>query len=266
MPSTAALHHRPQPSGRTTSLSPSTSDQHAQARSSIEDVAQLVERARSGDENAWRELHSRFAGLLHNTISRDFHLRGPDGDDVRQLVWLRVVSNIGRLAEPRTFPAWLKMIATRECIRHLNAAARRQLPAGDLFDPRAAIAGPESPVDPADHAVLSVLGQQLRTACANAAEQDRRVLELLLQPAPPSQRELASELGIPAGSVSFHKRRAIAGLQILLGAAESGPAGEPSGVVGRRGRTGRTGRGRQLVSTNPRHRSASSMAPLASSR
>ena len=236
---------------------------------SIVEVVRLVEAACQGDGRAWVELHQRFAGLLHNTIHRSFHLDGPDAEDVRQLVWLRVVSNINRLTEPRTFPAWLKMIATRECIRHLAKSGRGQLPFGELPDPEATPTWSDRPADPADHAVLLVLAEQLHAACAHTGDQSRRVLALLLQPTVPSQRELAAHLGVPLGSVAFHKRRAIAELQRVLGVAEADPSSTVDGAE-RPNRAHGGGqcraRTRQPPSTSSKQRSASAIALSASSR
>jgi DNA-directed RNA polymerase specialized sigma24 family protein len=53
-------------------------------------VADLVKRARDGDQRAWDAIVERFAPLVWS-ICRRYRLSGADAADVGQSVWLQLV-------------------------------------------------------------------------------------------------------------------------------------------------------------------------------
>jgi RNA polymerase sigma-70 factor, ECF subfamily len=90
----------------------------------------LVVRCQTGDEAAFAEVVARYGPRLRYYLRKLLDRPG-DVEDLLQDVWFDVVRGIGRLADPRAFPAWLYRIA-----RARTALARRQsrpapVPLGD---------------------------------------------------------------------------------------------------------------------------------------
>ena len=84
-------------------------------------VADLVTRARNGDQQAWDALVERYASLIWS-ICRRYQLGGADAEDVAQAVWLKLVDHLDHLRTPAALPGWLSTTARRECARVLRAA------------------------------------------------------------------------------------------------------------------------------------------------
>ena len=80
----------------------------------------LVIRCQTGDEDAFAELVARYEPRLRYYL-RKVGDRPDDVEDRLQDIWFDVVRGVGRLADPRAFPAWLYRIA-----RARTALARRQ--------------------------------------------------------------------------------------------------------------------------------------------
>jgi RNA polymerase sigma-70 factor (ECF subfamily) len=82
----------------------------------------LVIRCQTGDEAAFAELVARYEPRLRYYL-RKVGDRPGDVEDRLQDIWFDVVRGVGRLADPRAFPAWLYRIA-----RARTALARRKAP------------------------------------------------------------------------------------------------------------------------------------------
>ena len=95
-------------------------------------VADLVMRARSGDQRAWDAIVERYAPLVWS-ICRRYRLSGADTDDAGQAVWLQLVDQIDRIRDPAALPGWLATTTRRECGRIVRAAHRAQ-PPGYVLD------------------------------------------------------------------------------------------------------------------------------------
>jgi RNA polymerase sigma-70 factor (ECF subfamily) len=126
-----------------------------------------VLRAREGDAAAQEHLFRRHLGMLRQRVYR---LLGRDAevDDVVQEAFMRAFEGLGRLAEPRAFPAWLSTIAVHLCDRRLRRRklARRlgfvAVDAGE--DPSETVASPDvSPALAAEARVLYRILDRLPT-------------------------------------------------------------------------------------------------------
>ena len=62
-------------------------------------VADLVTRARDGDEGAWDELVERYLGMVH-AICRGHRLDGAGASAVNEVVWLRLAEHLAHLRTP----------------------------------------------------------------------------------------------------------------------------------------------------------------------
>src|SRR5689334_25369331 len=109
-------------------------------------VADLVTRARKGDQQAWDVLVKRYSPLIWS-ICRHYQLSRADAEDVAQRTWLQFVNHLGAIREPAALPGWLATTTSRECNRVVRAArgpqAAWQLPDENLPDKQARTAEQE---------------------------------------------------------------------------------------------------------------------------
>ena len=101
-------------------------------------VADLVARARDGDERAWDALVERYAPLIWS-ICRKHRLAHADAGDVAQSVWVQMVNHLGAIRDPTALGGWLATTTRRECCRVLRAAPRQHEAS------RPAASGPPAP-------------------------------------------------------------------------------------------------------------------------
>jgi hypothetical protein len=66
-------------------------------------VADLVARARGGDQRAWDAIVERYAPLVWS-ICRRYRLDGADTDDAGQAVWLQLVDHLDTIRDPAALP------------------------------------------------------------------------------------------------------------------------------------------------------------------
>ena len=95
-------------------------------------VADLVTRARNGDNQAWDTLVGRYSPLIWR-ICRRHRLDDADAADVGQNVWLHLVDQLDKVRDPAALPGWLVTATRRECLRILGAT-RGPLAAGYVLD------------------------------------------------------------------------------------------------------------------------------------
>jgi RNA polymerase sigma-70 factor (TIGR02960 family) len=102
-----------------------------------------LDRARAGDQDAFRELTGPYLGELQRHCYR---ILGSvqDAEDVLQEALLSAWRSIGRF-DGRSLRAWLYSIATNRCLNYLRDESRRPRPAGP---PGAPPAGPAQAGDP----------------------------------------------------------------------------------------------------------------------
>ena len=95
-------------------------------------VADLVTRARKGDQQAWDSLVERYSPLIWS-ICRHYRLDRADAEDVGQRIWLQFVNHLGAIRDPAALPGWLTTTTRRECDRVVRATRGPQA-AGQLLD------------------------------------------------------------------------------------------------------------------------------------
>jgi RNA polymerase sigma factor (sigma-70 family) len=168
-------------------------------------VADLVMRARNGDQRAWDAIVERYASLVWS-ICRRYRLSGADTDDAGQAVWLQLVDQIDRIRDPAALPGWLATTTRRECGRAVRAArgllaAGSGLDAESLPDEQAATAEQE-PLAGERHAAL-------REAFGDLPAGWQRLIALLAADPPLPYAEISARLGIPVGSIGPTRRRCL---------------------------------------------------------
>jgi RNA polymerase sigma factor (sigma-70 family) len=165
-------------------------------------LGSLVDGAAIGDERAWRELVSRFGGLV-GAVARAHRLHEADAADVTQVTWMRLVEHADRLHDPERVGPWLATTARRECLRVLRENARAATLEEDLT---------ERVDDAPSHGAPLIRRERdaaLRTALAALCPRDRRLLRMLVADPRPSYREIGDALGMPVGSIGPTRTRAL---------------------------------------------------------
>ena len=191
--------------------------------SSLPEVEELVEAARTGDSAAWDALVDRYLPLVTAVIRR-LRLSPADADDVNQTVWLRLVEHLDRLREPRALPGWLATTARNEGLRQIRRRSR-DLP----VDPGGGTFETAESSDPGEALVEDLKSHALREAMLELPEARRELLLLLLADPPLSYDEISARLGIPRGSIGPTRARALEQLRssrALRGWADEAPVGQ----------------------------------------
>jgi RNA polymerase sigma factor (sigma-70 family) len=96
--------------------------------------ARLVARCRTGEQDAWRELVSRFSRYVYAIATQAFRLQEHDAEDVFQEVFARTYEHLDRLREDEAIRPWIAQLTRRLCIDRLRAAAREQ-PSDEELEP-----------------------------------------------------------------------------------------------------------------------------------
>lgn len=169
------------------------------------DLASMAERARDGDQAAFRD----WLRATHEVVFR-LALRmldSPQGaEDVTQETFVRAWQSMARLKEPRASLAWVCRIARNIATDHLRRPARRETSLGqDLLTDRASSAEP-SPED----ALLSGESRARVRAAVAALKPKHRVVLLLREVDGLTYDEIAVAVDLPRGTVEsrIHRARA----------------------------------------------------------
>lgn len=168
--------------------------QRFDAEHALED-AELVMRARGGDEAAFARLYERYARYIHGLLLA--RASRADVDDLVQDVFLTAWKNLPALREPAAFGGWLSMIARNRAVdTHRRDVSSVALPA-DLRAPGGAASHAEA------HAVLDVI-RSLPLAYRETLM--LRLVEGMTGP------EIADRTGLTAASVRVNLHR---GMKLL---------------------------------------------------
>ncbi|MEA2512029.1 MAG: hypothetical protein QOF01_3084 [Thermomicrobiales bacterium] len=187
---------------------------------------ELVARLHDADAAALAALYDRYAPAVHGltrAILRDERLAEEATHDVFLGVW----QNPAAYQPARgVFVAWLLRVARNRAIDLLRR--RREQPfaatvvaeTGQVIDPATWLVDPDP--DPADQATSRLLGQDVRRALASLAPDHRRLLEMAYFGGM-TQREIATAVNRPLGTVKTQIRTAMQRMADLLAVEEWGP-------------------------------------------
>ena len=168
-------------------------------------IADLVSRARNGDQQAWDALVERYAPLIWS-ICRKYRLRDTDAEDASQSVWLHLVSHLDSVRDPAALPGWLATTTQRECIRILRAA-QRSPGVGDLPDIEN-IPGKEARTVEQE-LLVAERHAALREAFMDLPPAGQRLIAMLAIDPPLPYAEIAARLGIRVGSIGPTRARCL---------------------------------------------------------
>jgi len=136
----------------------------------VDTIERLVTRARDGDQAALGQLFERFQPAVLAIIRR----RVSDDADVQELaqdVFIKAMQKLHQLREPAAFPGWLRSIAVRHSINHLQRRMAKVVSDTELVGQAAG-----DSVSPDHSALAAERNHQLHAGLASLGEMDRRTL------------------------------------------------------------------------------------------
>jgi RNA polymerase sigma factor (sigma-70 family) len=172
-------------------------------------VTELVELARAGDQLAWREIMSRYGGLVRAVVG-SFRLQDADAADTVQNIWMRAVERLDTVREPERLGGWLRTTARRECLTHATATVRTQ-PDSDVADALVdSTPGPEALVLQAE------ARRAVRAAVEHLEGRRRRLIDALFYDETDHYADIAERIEMPVGSIGPTRARTLRDLRERL--------------------------------------------------
>jgi RNA polymerase sigma-70 factor (ECF subfamily) len=165
--------------------------------------AQLVQRCRNGEADAWETLVERFSRYVYAIAVQGFRLREHDAEDVFQEVFARVYSRLDTLREDAAVRPWIAQLTRRLCLDRIAAGAREE-PFEDV----------EATVDEATFAELDE-AFAVHEALADLPEPCRDVLDRFFT-RDESYRTIGEELQLPPGTIASRISRCLRKLREQL--------------------------------------------------
>lgn len=184
-----------------------------------DDDSALVARCLAGDGSAWAALGARYQRLVHAIVRR----AGLDDDmaaDVFQTVFLRLLQQLPRIAEPGRLQAWIVTTAKREAWLQRKRSERLvSLTVGDgdegFADDDESDLADEAP-GPDDTLAHWQMVAQVQRALDRLDERCRSLLLVLFGADDVSYADLAQRQGLPVGSIGPTRARCLAKLRRLI--------------------------------------------------
>jgi RNA polymerase sigma-70 factor (ECF subfamily) len=171
-----------------------------------EDDRSLARRAAAGDRRGLDELLDRHADRIH-AVCRRILFDPEDALDATQEAMIAIARGIGRFDGRSAFTTWLYRVAANAALDELRRKRRRPPPSGGVADHGSASPG----VDEAVSARLDV------EAALAVLPDDFRVAVVLRDLCDLDYAEIATVLGVPAGTVRSRIARGRAALREQLG-------------------------------------------------
>lgn len=176
----------------------------------------LVAACRRGDESAWESLVKRYQRLVYS-IPRRAGLDEDAAADIFQNVFASLVERLDAIEQPGRVSAWLVTAARRETWRMvLSQKAARSTTSQSEDDEATLDIRDDAPL--AEEEILRLEKQhQVRQAVKSLDARCQQLLKLLFYSSePPSYLEVASELGLPEGSIGPNRARCLQKLLRIL--------------------------------------------------
>jgi RNA polymerase sigma-70 factor (ECF subfamily) len=158
--------------------------------------AELVQRCRRGDAEAWNLLVERFSRYVFAICIQGFRLSEQDAEDVYQEVFTRVYLRLDTLRDDAAVRPWIAQLTRRLCLDRLASGSREQ---------------PLDDVQPADREqTLEELDEAfaVREALACLSEPCQEILDRFFA-RDESYRTIGEELDLPAGTIASRISRCL---------------------------------------------------------
>jgi RNA polymerase sigma factor (sigma-70 family) len=162
--------------------------------------AELVERCRGGDPEAWNELVERFSRYVYAVAVRGFRLGEQDAEDVFQEVFTRVYTHLGKLRDDAALRPWIAQLTRRVCLDAIAKGGREQ--------PTAEPVGEEESDDLAEVEEAFTVREAVTTLPGPCQE----ILDRFFAQ-DQSYRTISSELDLPSGTIASRIARCLGKLR-----------------------------------------------------
>jgi RNA polymerase sigma-70 factor (ECF subfamily) len=183
-----------------------------QAPAELHPDAELVERCRAGDAEAWGLLVERYSRYVYAICAQGFRLSPTDAEDVFQDVFAKVYVQLDRLRDPEALRPWLAQLTRRTCLDRLRAGGR-ELPVEDV-EPE----GFDEQLETLDEALA------VRHALEGVGEMCREMLDRFFA-RDESYRTIGDALELPAGTIASRISRCLDKLKVAM--EDSAPVARP---------------------------------------
>ena len=173
--------------------------------------AELVERVRAGEREAFAQVYERYADRLFDFAHGMLRQREDAADAVADS-FVTMAERLDQLRDPSRLRPWLYAVVRRECLRRLKARTRMSFGDDEQLE-----ALPDLAASPEEQVATADLGRLVWEAAAGLGERDRALLDLHLRHGLEGQ-ELADALGITAGNAYTSLNRLRGQVERSLGA------------------------------------------------
>jgi RNA polymerase sigma factor (sigma-70 family) len=163
--------------------------------------AELVQRCRAGDAEAWNQLVDRFSRYVYAICVQGFRLREHDAEDVFQEVFTRVYERLDSLRNDAAVRPWIAQLTRRLCLDKLAQTSREE----PVEEPGVQ----EEVLTDADEAFA------VREALEELSDPCREVLDRFFA-RDESYRTIGAALELPAGTIASRISRCLRKLREQL--------------------------------------------------
>ena len=174
--------------------------------------AELVQRCRAGEAEAWDALVERFSRYVYAICTQGFRLSEADAEDVFQEVFTRVYTRLDTLRDDAAIRPWIAQLTRRLCLDTL-ASARREQPTGE-------------PIEEGVEDVLAELDEAfvVREALTELPDHCQEMLDRFFT-RDESYRTISAELDLPMGTIASRIARCLTRLRDTLEGRSPGSEG-----------------------------------------
>jgi len=158
--------------------------------------AELAERCRAGDGEAWNELVERFSRYVYAICSKGFRLRDEDAEDVFQEVFTRIYTHLDRLRDDSALRPWIAQLTRRLCLDSISRDSREQPEAEPRTDDES------GEIEEIDEAFA------VREAMTTLPDACQDILDRFFA-RDQSYKTISAELDIPAGTIASRIARCL---------------------------------------------------------
>lgn len=157
--------------------------------------AELVQRCRAQDADAWNALVERFSRYVYAICVKGFRLKEEDAEDVFQDVFTRVYTNLDKLRDDAAVRPWIAQLTRRLCLDAIARRGREQPATEQEFEESSDFAEIEEAF--AVREAMTTLGDACQEILDRFFAQDQ------------SYRTISAELDLPAGTIASRIARCL---------------------------------------------------------
>jgi len=183
-----------------------------------DEITNLVQRARAGDQAAWNAIVDEYANLV-GWVVRSYRLGASQAADAAQTTWLRLIEHLDSVREPDRLGGWLSTTARRVCLEIMRQSRREYLvdSCEDQGEVETAIGRYQDVAEDGPEARTIRQDQQrvVRGVLDTFSDRDRTLLELLASD-DVSYKGISERLGMPIGSIGPTRARLLVRLRLGL--------------------------------------------------